>query len=338
MKSLKENCYSPVFSHIYVEDSIWDHPRTKAVLKRFPNAYVIKIRHYKDVFCRNGQNYVKQHRAQSLILANKQGRLIYEGAPVCQSFGNTHFYYTSCIMNCIYDCEYCYLKGMYPSGHIVVFVNIEDIFKETEELLKRHPVYLCVSYDTDLMALETIAGYVGEWVRFCETHQNIQIEVRTKCANIHLWDKLKARPEIVYAFTLSPQQMIDAYEHGTPPLGQRILCAAEISKAGFPVRLCFDPMIYKKGWEEDYAAMTEEVFSCISSDKITDVSIGSFRISQDYLKKLQKCEPYSAAVQFPFENDGGVYHYPTELMHRMEQFLFTEVNKRVPKEQIFLWR
>mgnify|MGYP006970641936 FL=1 len=33
------------------------------------------------------------------------------------------------MMNCIYDCSYCYLKGMYPSGHMVLFVNIEDTWK-----------------------------------------------------------------------------------------------------------------------------------------------------------------------------------------------------------------
>ena len=53
----------------------------------------------------------------------------YEGAPVCQDFGNTNFYYCSTMMNCIYDCSYCYLKGMYPSGHMVLFVNIEDTWK-----------------------------------------------------------------------------------------------------------------------------------------------------------------------------------------------------------------
>lgn len=39
------------------------------------------------------------------------------------------------MMNCIFDCEYCYLKGMYPSGNLVVFVNLEDIFAELESLL-----------------------------------------------------------------------------------------------------------------------------------------------------------------------------------------------------------
>lgn len=34
-------------------------------------------------------------RAQNLILAAKHGELLYPGAPVCQNFGNEHFYYTS---------------------------------------------------------------------------------------------------------------------------------------------------------------------------------------------------------------------------------------------------
>ena len=58
------------------------------------------------------------------------------------------------MMNCVFDCEYCYLKGMYPSGNVVLFVNLDDIFDEVYKLLQKHPVYLCVSYDTDLLAVE----------------------------------------------------------------------------------------------------------------------------------------------------------------------------------------
>ena len=134
-----------------------EDPETKRILTQFPQAEVIAIDHYKDVFCRSRQDYVRQHAAQNLILAAKHGELLYPGAPVCQSFGNEHFYYTSCVMNCVFDCEYCYLKGMYPSANLVVFVNLEDIFAEVEKRLAVHPVYLCVSYDTDLLALEHLA-------------------------------------------------------------------------------------------------------------------------------------------------------------------------------------
>ncbi len=105
MKNLKEEYFNPFFSHIYVERAVREHARTQEILSKFPQAEVIEISHYKDVFCRSRQSYQLQHHTQKLILAARQGTLLYEGAPVCQSFGNRYFCYTSCVMNCVFDCE-----------------------------------------------------------------------------------------------------------------------------------------------------------------------------------------------------------------------------------------
>ncbi|MDE6852029.1 MAG: radical SAM protein [Lachnospiraceae bacterium] len=338
MKSLKEDCFNPFFSHIYIEKSVRNHPRTREILEKFTAAAVIEIHHYKDVFCRSKQNYSLQHCSQNLILAAKCGTLLYEGAPVCQSFGNPYFYYTSCMMNCIFDCEYCYLKGMYSSANIVIFVNLEDIFAEVERRLQRHPLYLCVSYDTDLLALEPILGYGKEWCLFTEKHEDLKIEIRTKCANKQIPRNFRPIPGVIYAFTLSPQAVIEAYEHHTPSLTERLSCAAEMVQAGHLVRLCFDPMIYLPEWRNHYAEMLEQVCAVIDWRKIVDVSVGTFRISQDYLKKMRKQEPDSAVVWFPFQKEKGFYHYPDPLMEQMERFLADKLKNIIPKEKIFRWR
>ena len=104
---VRETGQSTMFSHIYVEAAVRNHPRTQRILQQFLKAQVISITHYKDVFCRKGQQVHLQHGSKALIIARKDGQLLYEGAEVCQSFGNEYFYYTSCVMNCIYDCEYC---------------------------------------------------------------------------------------------------------------------------------------------------------------------------------------------------------------------------------------
>ncbi len=342
-KDYYKDYYNPFFSHIYVEKGVRDHDRTSRILAHFPQAQVIEIGHYKDVFCRKGQNAVLQHRAQSLILAEKTGRLIYEGAPVCQSFGNQYFYYTSCVMNCIFGCEYCYLKGMYPSGNIVVFVNLEDYFAKIKEILAEHPLYVCISYDTDLLALESITGYAEEWMQYTQNinnfknnlHHNLKIEIRTKCADRSFFAHAFPVSNVIYAFTLSPQAVIDACEHGTPSLRQRLACTAEAVEKGFAVRLCFDPLIYCAGWEQHYDTMLDAVFSNIQMEKIVDASIGTFRVSQDYLKKMRKIEPYSAVVQFPYENDAGVYHYGCELTKKMEGHVRARLREYMPDDSIF---
>jgi len=338
LKNLREEYFNPFFSHIYVEKSVRDHARVRSVLAKFPQAEIIEIDHYKDVFCRGRQSCRLQHRTQKLILAARHGTLLYEGAPVCQSFGNRYFYYTSCVMNCIFDCEYCYLKGMYPSANIVVFVNLEDIFAEVERVLKSHPLYLCVSYDTDLLALEQIIGYVREWRDFAAGHEDLKIEIRTKCASQSFVRNVMPTPGVLYAFTLSPRRVIEAYEHHTSSLADRLSCAAGLIRAGCPVRLCFDPMIYLPDWKQHYAEMLEQVYDAIDFEKIVDISVGSFRISQDYLKNMRKQEPESAVVWFPFQREKGYCHYPDALMEQMEAFLTERLEAKIPGEKIFRWK
>lgn len=346
MKNLRKDCYNPFFSHIYVEKAVSDHPRTTRILRQFPRADVILIDHYKDVFCRRGQDFIAQQRAQNLILGAKHGNLLYKGAPVCQNFGNENFYYTSCIMNCVYDCEYCYLKGMYPSGNMVVFVNLEDIWDEVRARLNEHAMYLCISYDTDMMAAEQITGYTAEWIAFARTvsagapgkpPHPLKIEIRTKSADPRFWQRHNPVPGIIYALTLSPQAVIDAFEHKTPSLRQRLASAKEALRRGFSLRLCFDPMLYCKDWELQYGEMLRQVFEEIDMEKIEDVSVGTFRMSSDYLKKMRKCQPGSAVVQFPYQNDNGVYHYSGELTEKMEVFLSNRLKEKIPEEKLFLW-
>lgn len=50
MKNLEKDYYNPSFSHIYVEKEVQNHPRTKQILEKFPQAVLIEIDHYKDVF------------------------------------------------------------------------------------------------------------------------------------------------------------------------------------------------------------------------------------------------------------------------------------------------
>jgi len=218
-----------------------------------PSSQRIVIRHYKDVFCRSRQNYTLQKKSPALILANDQGSLLYKGAPVCQDFGNRNFYYASSVMNCVYDCEYCYLQGMYPSANIVVFVNLEDIFHEVDKLLATHPVYLCISYDTDLLALEGILGYVGEWFSYAETRPGLELELRTKSCNWPALDLLEPTANVILAWTLSPDSFRKNYEHLTPSFEQRLDCIGKALKKGYRIRLCFDPLIYQKDWEALFA-------------------------------------------------------------------------------------
>lgn len=330
--------YNPSFSHIYIEKEALAYPVTKQILSHFPGAIPIEINHYKDIFNRGHQNFLLQKKSQKLILAIKKDKFLYEGAPVCQNFGNNHFYYTSMVMNCFYDCEYCYLQGMYPSANMVVFVNTEDFFKETEKLLKKFPVYLCISYDTDLLSLENILGYVGKWQSFSEKHPDLTIELRTKCASLSLLDNLNPENNFILAWTLTPDIIRKQYEHHTPGFAQRLACMKKAINRGFPVRLCFDPILYVRDWKDLYQDMIRTIFRELPAHKIFDVSLGVFRVSADYLKQMRKHRPESAIIQYPYENDHGVCHYGKDLSEDMISFVLQQVKEYIPENKIYIWK
>ena len=335
----------PPFSHIYIEEALLGGEEAEAILRKFPKAKCIPIRHYKDLFNRRKQNRALQEKSRKLILAKKEGQRIYPGAPVCQSFSENAFYYASLLMNCPFHCEYCYLQGMYPSANLVLFLNVEDYFSDCQRLIQeKGSLYLCISYDTDLLALEELYPFVERFARFLEKEPNLRIEVRTKAGGESLFRRLlkiqlseDAKKRLIFAFTLSPEKIVSEAEHGTAGLKGRLKAIKMAVEEGFTLRLCFDPMLYHADWERLYTKLLETVFREISMEKLYDISVGSFRISESYLKSMTKACGASPYTSFPYENTDGYYHYPKELLLKMEGFLEQKLLEKLPKEKIFRW-
>lgn len=336
LQSLKKGLWNFNFSHIYVEKDAKYHPIAKKILAKFKKSIVVDIDNYKEVFCRGHQNFVMQKNSINLILAIKKENLIYKGAQVCENFGNDNFYYTSSMMNCIYNCEYCYLQGMYPSSNIVIFVNIEDIFKEVEALLKKHEVYLCISYDSDLLAFEKVTFFVAYWIRFLKKHPNLKIELRTKSANFKAIKNIEPLSNMILAWTLSPMSVACKYEIKTPGFNERVKSAKKAIDKGWNVRICFDPVLYIENWKEEYRDLIHKTFNILKANKIYDVSIGVFRVSLDYLKIMRKERPNSIIISYPFKCENGVCSYLEKHTKDLIKFVYNEVSIYMPKEKIYI--
>ena len=324
------------FSHIYVEKKILDNKNTLEILSKFRDAKIIEIDNYKEVFSSNNQDFHLQKLGQNLILASNKPNMIYEGAVVCEDFENDNFYYTSSIINCVYDCEYCYLQGVYSSGNIVIFVDIEKVFEEVEELYnKLKSLYLCVSYDTDLLAIENICSFSEKWYHFIKDKKNLKIELRTKSANIDKFLNLDVLDNFIIAFTLSPEGIALKNEKYTASLKNRVKAIKELQNKGWKVRICIDPLIYTDDFEKNYSEMIEYLFSEIDKNKVIDVSIGVFRTSKEYLKKMRNQNKKSEILYYPFECIDGVYTYSDKLKSYMIDFIKEKFLKYINIERIY---
>ena len=331
------NLFNNRFSHIYVEKKILNNKNTLEILSKFKDVKIIEIDNYKEVFSSNNQDFHLQKLGQKLILASNKPNMIYEGAVVCESFENDNFYYTSSIINCVYDCEYCYLQGVYSSGNIVIFVDIEKVFEEVEELYnKLKTLYLCISYDTDLLAIENICGFSEKWYYFIEDKKDLKIELRTKSGNIDKFLNLKPLDNFIVAFTLSPENLALKNEKYTASFKNRVKAIKELQEKGWKVRICIDPLIYSDNFEENYGQMIEYLFNEIDKEKVIDVSIGVFRISKEYLKKMRNQNQNSEILYYPFECIDGVYTYSDKTKSYMINFIKEQFLKYIDEKKIYI--
>lgn len=325
------------FSHIYIEEGIWDHIRTKEILSRFPKAIKIPIRHYKDSFNRNAQNFGTQKQSPKLILAEKKDQFLYPGSDFSPNFSHPHFYYNTLALNCIYDCEYCYLQGMFPSANLVLFVNWEDFFKETKSFLdKNGSLYLALSYDTDLLALESFFPATSSWIEFCHNEPNLSLEIRTKSTNFQSISHLTPSPNIFLAWTVSPEKVIETIEHGTPSLKARLKSIQKAIQVGWNVRICIDPILRIPDWQTHYQSLADTLGKELKSNGSIEFSVGGFRMNLDFLKQIITTRKDSAILFHDFEKKDKIVSYSKQETEEILDVMISSLQKHFPSSQIKL--
>ena len=183
--------------------------------------------------------------------------------------------------NCPMDCSYCYLQDyLADNAELKVFSNVGDLIAEADRTLSKHRgVFFRVGTGeiTDSLALEPCTGIVPELIPYFAEQPNVLLELKTKSDCVDSLLDLDSKGRVVVAWSMNPQPVIDADEHGTATLRERLSAARRCQEAGYRLGFHFDPMIEYPGWESDYRAMIEETFATIDWRRLAWVSLGVLR-------------------------------------------------------------
>ncbi len=320
------------FEAVYAEERAFDWPLTRQVLSRLDGCPVIVIRHYKDVFNRSNQDPRWQKRHPSLILAVKDGPLLYPGPRLCQDFGAEAFFYANLAIGCPFDCAYCYLQGMYPSAHVLAFVNTPDFIQAMAQAAADKPCAVALSHDTDLMALRQVIPY-PELLSDGLSGLPLQAEIRTKSADRRFFLQNDPTPELVFAFSLAPERVVRLLEPGTPPLGARLEAVRTAQSRGFAVRLCFDP-VFADYDEADYAAFYRRVFGLVDPSCVRDAGFGFFRMPESFYRRAARLRPELTDLNVAPDKVSGTVTYPHDLRQECQARHLAMLGQYLDRRQI----
>ena len=353
-----------MFSAIYFESAVRDHPRTRAILQRYRGLPHIECERYGEIFNRKSQNFRLQKENPALILARKHGRRVLP-APGGYGFDAAGSHYFSHMLNCIYDCRYCFLQGMYRSAHCVLFVNYEDFTAAIEQTLvdSALPERSCdfaqddaepnrrqqdtqvpirtgapfpgaaqvfySGYDCDSLAFEPVSGFAEYFVPWFAARPRAVLELRTKSTQIGGLLKQEPIQNCITAMSFTTAAAAARWEHGVPAIEKRLAALDRLQQAGWPVALRFEPLMPDAN-PDACRELFELVFSRLDSRRLHSVSIGRFRMPADYFRNTLKLYPDEALFARETRTRNGVValRHPDEAswLKRIETALFRHID------------
>ena len=321
-------------NNVYIEEKVKDHPTTQMILKRINFQNRVICNNYSEIFNPSNQSFRIQKNYPSFILAKKESNFV-KLTPKKFTIGYKNNYYFSHMMNCPFDCKYCYLQGMFNSANFLVFVNYEDFFNAIRATIHKNKGTSCFfsGYDCDSLALENITGFTKKLISNLNSFKNGCIELRSKSTNIKVLKSIKPTKNLLPAFSLNPEFVIKEFECKTPSLKQRLLSIKNLQDMGWNIGIRFDPIIWL-GNEKNYKKFFSEVFFKLNLKKIHSITFGNFRVPVKYLKKLSKIRPNDSFIQMASTRQNlGVKDNFIE--QEGKEFCKKEILKFVDKEKLF---
>lgn len=321
---------------IYIEEEVSDHPRTVKILQRFPKVRTIICQRYGEIFNRKAQNFRVQKQKPALILARKHRQHVL-AAPDNYHIGSQHNYYFSHMLNCPYDCRYCFLQGMYRSAHHVLFVNYEDFMTTIAETSAAHtePTWFFSGYDCDSLAYEPVSGFAKDFLPFFHDHPQAWLELRTKSVQTRCLENSTPLNNCVIAFSFTPDNISTALEHGVPATDKRIAAIRRLQQQGWKIGLRFDPLIYHDDYRQHYQQLYEAVFAAVDIDKLHSVSLGGFRLPKPFFQRMQRLYPDEKLFAGPLDHRESMVTYPAQQQQDMQAFCTEALLRYIPEQLLF---
>lgn len=247
-------------------------------------------------------------------------------------------------LGCPMDCTYCVLQGYVNLPAITIFVNVEDLFAELERDLEAAAAAnsdlvwrLGTGEFGDSLALDALMGLNYRLIPWFKGRRRAVLEIKSKRPEIGGLLSLGPNPQVIFAWSLNPEEVIAAEEKLAAPLTARLKAARAAAAAGFRVAFHFDPLVCFPGWEEAYRRTVDALGEAVPSASLAWISLGGLRFLPGLRPLIHQRFPQSrvAAQEMVRAPDGKLRYYKSirvEMYGRLRQYL----SETVPGMQPYL--
>lgn len=303
----------------------------------FPKAKFIEILSLKNFILENKKSgETNYNKRRDMVFITNEKYDFFKKCPCTKGAIGCGYNIFNLGFGCIFDCAYCYLQEYNNTPGLIFPANIDKFFEEFK-YYKKPKMRIGTGEFSDSLMLDHITEYSLSIIEFFDEHKDTLFEFKTKSSNIDNLLKAKHSGNIVTSWSLNPQKIIDKNEFLTAGLNERLVSARKCADAGYKVGFHFDPVIYFKEWEREYADVIDLLFSKIRPLDIAWISIGTFRFKPELKLIIENRFPDNDILDeellLGYDNK---LRYPYKLRYNIYRFLLNTLKKYSKKLRIYL--
>lgn len=301
------------FDKVFIENKIKDHKNIKKILKNIKiNNGIEYINNIQKTIKNIPLVYHPEERSKYLLLSSIRGEIL-QKCPGSHGHICCNYYVINLYIGCPIGCTYCILQSYLNQPFIIINVDIEIIFEELQNIFKnnRTKLYRIGTGELgDSLAYDKITGFSKDFIEFFSKQKNAYFEFKTKTDFIDELLDQKGNKNIVVGFSVNPQSVIDKEEGMAVTLDKRIQAAKKLAKAGYKLAFHFDPIFNINDFENEYNKVINMIFDNIDGEKISYISLGTFRYTPDLKNMIEYNYKDSNIIYDEFvENYDKKYRY-----------------------------
>jgi spore photoproduct lyase len=296
--------------NLFISEDALNFPLTKEIIKN--RKYIITtIEEIRELSAEK-----KINRRDTLFLTTFPANFI-KDCPCTPGYVSCGYKNINIAYNCSVDCSYCILQDYLTYPVLTLFVNMEKLENELDELSKRKS-YLRIGTGelTDSLIWEKLYPLSNSFNELFRKKEDIIFEYKTKTNYIENFKKNRNN-NILISFSMNPPTLKREEPFAASPR-KRIEAMEYLIKLGYPIGIHFDPLIYYEQWEDDYKILIKNIFAKIPPSNIGWISLGSLRFHKNMRWIIRDNHKNSILLKTEFvEGSDNKYRYPYTTRYKL---------------------
>lgn len=239
------------------------------------------------------------------------------------------------VQQCGFECSYCSIQSFYHNNQVAFTEDFAQHLAKLE-LDPQQSYHIGTGQSSDSLMWGNKDGLLDCLSAFAAKNPNVLLEMKTKSSNIEYFLKNTPPKNMIFTWSLNTEVVIAAEEKGTASLTKRLESAKRLADSGIPVGFHFHPMVWYKGWKEDYQAIVEKITETFSPQQIVMISIGTLTFIKPVLKRIRERMLKSSILQMPTVDSAGKLSYPLDIKTEMFSAVFDAFSPEW-KDEVFFY-